>query len=131
MSDRILVRTSERGWFRTVAAAYNERQPIQIIDDANVGIDPAGQTLFEMGLRGRLSVGEWTAALVGMGMGALGVGVIILAVLDPEPTSKLGLLVAGGLTLAMTGGGAAIAVLSKRKPPKVTVNGRGFTLDWA
>ena len=131
MTDQAVVRTSETAWFRIVANAYKARTPLQIIDDAHVGLDPAGQSLFEMGIKAKLSVGEWTAATVGIGMSGAGVGMVILAVLDPEPTSKLGLLVGSGVVLALTGGGAAIAVLTKRKPPKVSVgkNG-GFVIEW-
>ncbi len=131
MSSHQVIRTSQSGWFSDVARAYKDEKPIQIIDDANVGIDPNGQTLFQMGLQAKLGTGEWTAAALGIGMTTAGVALIILAVWDPEPTSKLGLLVGGGLFLALTGGGAAIAILTKRKPPKVTMNGRdGFTLEW-
>jgi hypothetical protein len=45
-----MVRTSEPGWLAQVAKAYRNREQIVIMDDANAGIDPSGQTLLQMGL---------------------------------------------------------------------------------
>ncbi len=130
MTDHLTVRTSDAGWFTALAKAYKDRRGVLVVDDAGVGIDPQGQTLLQMGLHARLSSGEWSAALVGVGMTLAGVALVLAAVLDPEPTSKLGLLVGGGLFLAATGGLSAVAVLTRRRPPTVRITKEGMVVEW-
>ena len=87
---QLIVRTSEQGWLRELAKAYQERTPTLVIDDASVGIDPASQTLFEMGRHAKLSKGEIIGAAVALGISAVGIVLIAFAFIDPEPYSKLG-----------------------------------------
>ena len=101
-----------------------------IIDDANVGIDPGSQSLLELGLKTGLSRKEWTAVLIAGGMTIFGAAVILLAILDPDPTSKLGLLIASGAVLTLGGGFSAIRILTKHKPPKVRVSRNGIEIEW-
>jgi hypothetical protein len=124
------IRTSEPGWLGRLARAYRDRTPVQLIDDAKVGIDPQNQTLLDMGRSARLSAAEWAAVGVSVGLSAAGVAFVVLAFLDPEPTSKLGLLVGGGALCALTGGVSAIAILTRRTPPTIEVDGKGFRIRW-
>jgi hypothetical protein len=55
---------------------------------------------------------------------------ILLAFFDPEPTTKLGLIIAGGATLLLTGGFSAIYLLTKQKPPKVKIGPNGIEIEW-
>lgn len=126
----VKVRTSEKGWFGKLARAYRERTPILVVDDANVGVDPAAESLVSMGLKAGLSPTEWTAVGVSIGVSAAGITMVVLAFLDPEPTSKLGLLVGGGAVCVLTGGLSAIRVLTKLRPPNVEVSPRGIRISW-
>ena len=126
----VTIRTSEQGWLARLAKAYRNRDRVVIIDDANVGIDPSSQTLLDMGLKTGLSRQEWIAVLIAGGMTIFGAAVIILAILDPDPTSKLGLLIASGAVLTLGGGFSAIRILTKHKPPKVRVSGHGIEIEW-
>src|SRR5580698_2544087 len=92
-----MVRTSEPGWLAKVAEAYRNRVQIVIVDDANAGIDPSGQTLLQMGLKRGLSRNDWIGVCVAGGMGVWGAVMVVLAILDPDPTSKLGLLIGSGV----------------------------------
>ena len=65
-----------------------------------------------------------------MGVSAAGMVMIVLAFLDPEPTSKLGLLIAGGTVALTSGGFMAVRILTKHKPPKVKVGPQGFEISW-
>ncbi|WP_169917399.1 hypothetical protein [Oceanospirillum multiglobuliferum] len=56
---------------------------------------------------------------------------MLVAFYDPEPTSKLWLLVASGAVLAVSGGFSAVHVLTKKKPPKIKISPEGFEIDWA
>jgi hypothetical protein len=131
MGNRPMVRTSEAGWLAHVAKAYRNREQIVIIDDANAGIDPSGQTLLQMGLKRGLSRNDWIGVCVSLGMTVWGAVMVILAILDPDPTSKLGLMVGSGVVLTFGGGFTAIWILTNRKPPKVRVSPRGgFEIAW-
>jgi len=122
--------TSEKGWFGRLAKAYRERVPVLILDDARVGIDPATDSLISIGLKAGLSPAEWMAVGVSIGISAAGITMVILAFLDPEPTSKLGLLVGGGAVCVMTGGFSAVRILTKLRPPNVEVSPRGIRITW-
>jgi hypothetical protein len=116
------IRTSEPGWLAHLARAYRERRPAVVIDDAAVGIDPRSQTILDMARRARLSPRELGAVAVAVGVSGAGAMMVVLAFLDPEPTSKLGLLVGGGVACVLGGGFAAIRVLVSHKPPRVTAH---------
>jgi hypothetical protein len=124
------IRTSQPGWFPRLAKTYRDRTPILLIDDAAVGIDPQSQSLVAMGIRAGLSPTDWAAVGVAVGVSAAGVMMVILAFLDPEPTSKLGLLVGGGAACVLTGGLTAVGILTRRRPPNIEVSARGFKITW-
>jgi hypothetical protein len=124
------IRTSQPGWFERLARAYRDRRPVLLVDDARVGIDPKSQSLVSMGIRAGLSVADWVAVGVAVGMSAAGMMMVVLAFMDPEPTSKLGLLVGGGAACVLTGGLTAVAVLTRRRPPNIEVSPAGFKISW-
>jgi hypothetical protein len=128
--SQLTIRTSQKGWLAELAKAYKDQTPALIIDDANVGIDPSTQTLFDMGRKAKLSTAEIAAVCISCGMSIAGVGMVILAFCDPEPTSKLGLFVVGGVALTLTGGLSAIYILTKKKPPNISVGPGGIIISW-
>ncbi len=124
------IRTSQAGWFPRLAQAYKERRQVVLVDDAKVGIDPQNQSLVSMGIKAGLSPTDWAAVGVSVGVSAAGVMMVVLAVLDPEPTSKLGLLVGGGAVCVLTGGLTAVGILTRRRPPNIEVTTSGFKISW-
>ena len=124
------IRTSEKDWLARLTAAYRVHAAVDLIDDAQVGIDPAHQSLLQMGLAGRLTRREWTAVSIAGGMTLFGATMIVLAVLDPDPTSKLGLMVGSGALLAITGGFQTIRLLTGKKPPSITITRQGVHIGW-
>jgi hypothetical protein len=56
--------------------------------------------------------------------------VVVFAFLDPEPTSKLGLLVGGGAVCVLSGGMTVIAILTRRRPPTMEIGSSGFKISW-
>jgi hypothetical protein len=126
----LTIRTSEKDWLARLTEAYRRHAQVDLIDDAGAGIDPARQSLLQMGLSGKLSRREWTAVSVSGGMTVFGAGLIIAAILDPDPTSKLGLLVGSGALLALTGGFQTIHLLTRLRPPSITISPRGVHIDW-
>jgi hypothetical protein len=128
--EEIQIRTSEQGWFTLLARAYKEKTPVFLVDDAKVGIDPAVESLAAMGLKARLTPREWSAVSVAVGLSAAGAAMVVLAFLDPEPTSKLGLLVGGGAVCVLTGGLTAVRILTKMRPPNVQIGPGGMKIYW-
>jgi hypothetical protein len=124
------IRTSEKDWLPRLTQAYRAHAQVELIDDAEIGIDPATQSLLQMGVSGKLSRKEWTAVSVSAGLTVFGAVLVIAAIVDPDPTSKLGLLVGSGALLALTGGFQTIRLLTRQKPPNITISGKGIHIDW-
>jgi len=124
------IRTSEKGWLDRLTRAYRDRIPVRLVDDAGIGIDPKSQNLISMGISAKMSPSQWAAVGVSLGLSAAGILFVVLAFLDPEPTSKLGLLVGGGALCALTGGVSAVGILVRRRPPNIEVDGKGFRIRW-
>ena len=128
--QELTIKTSKPGWLARLAKAYKDRRPVTVVDDAEVGIDPSSQTILDMGKRAGISYQEWVAVLVSLGLTGIGVWMVVAAVLDPEPTSKLWLLVGGGTVCVLGGGFSAIRVLTKSRPPSVEFGPGGIRIRW-
>jgi hypothetical protein len=126
----LIVRTSQPDWLKALAVIYKSRHPVVLVDDAGLGIDPANYTLLQMAREVGLSRREMAGLGVALGMSATGIGMVVLAFLDPEPTSKLGLLVGGGVMCCLCGGFGALRILTNLRPPSVRVTTHGIEIDW-
>jgi len=129
MARRVL-NTSDKDWFKQLAQSYQKRESIILIDTAGVGIDPDHQSLMQMGLKAKMTTREITGALTAMGIGATGMALLIAAYVDPEPYSKLGLLIGSGAVLTLTGGMSAVWIFMRQKPPNVKVSGKEINITW-
>jgi len=129
-SQEKIVRTSDPNWLRTLALLYRARQAGVLIDDAGLGIHPGDQTLLQMARDVGLSRREIAGVSVALGMSGVGITMVILAFLDPEPTSKLGLLVGGGAVCVLGGGFSAIRILTQHKPPNIRATPHGIEISW-
>ena len=128
--DETLIKTSDQRWLERLARAYKDRLPVSLVDDADVGIDPSAQTIFQVARSVGMSSREIAGVAIALGMSAAGAAMVVLAFLDPEPTSKLGLMIGGGVTCLLGGGFSAIKILTREKPPRVTVTPSGFKIEW-
>lgn len=129
-SQERIVRTSDAEWLRTLALMYRARLAGVLIDDAHLGINPGDQTLLQMARVSGLSRREILGVSVALGMSGVGVTMMILAFIDPEPTSKLGLLVGGGAVCVLGGGFSAIRILTQHKPPNIKATAQGIEISW-
>jgi hypothetical protein len=123
------IRTSQSDWFSQLVQTYRNREAIRFIDDKGYGINLT-ESLLAAGLRGNLGYNEWTAVLLMLGVSGFGVWMIVAAILDPEPTSKLSLLIGAGTILVFTGSGTAIWILTNLRPPHVRVSPNGVDISW-
>ncbi len=124
------IRTSEPGWLEKLAAAYRDERDVLVVDDAEIGLDPANQSILGMGRAAGLSRREWAGVGVSLGLSGVGLWMVVAAVVSPEPTSKLGLLIGGGSVLLLSGGFSAIRLLTDRRPPVVEVTRLGVRISW-
>ena len=85
-------------------AMKNKEQFIIVTDDQN--FNPLGYD--------KHSAELWIGAAGGGTLMTIGAGALVLAFLDPEPTTKLGLMVGGGIAMVLTGGAVIIAILVTR-----------------
>ena len=126
-----VIRTTSPDWLSQLAAVYKAKQPITLIDDAQIGINPEEHTLLEMGKKSKLTVQEWVGVVIALGVSALGAWLVVMAVIDPEPWSKVGFAIGAGVVMTMGGGYAAIRILTGHKPPNVKVAATGtFEIRW-
>ncbi len=128
--NALSILTSTPGWVRSLARAYATRTTVELVDDAQLGVDPLEDTLLDMGRKAKLSRREWSAVLVALGVGAAGAYLLLAAILDPEPFSKIALALSTGAFLLAGGGFAAIRVLVGHKPPNIQLTPRGGFRIW-
>lgn len=121
----LVIRTTSQDWLASLAAAYRAHMSVTLVDDAQLGLDPVNQTLLDMGRKAHLSKREWIAVLIGLGMSSIGAFMILMAVLDPEPYSKITFALGAGAAMTMGGGFAAMRVITGHKPPRVQLSPTG------
>jgi hypothetical protein len=106
--SRRLIESSDPKWLEKALECYRDKHPFMFKDDAGLGIrkqDLVSAVLLIKRVKetGAITWREICQILTGLGMNAIGIGLILIAVFDPEPTSKLGILLAGGVILILTG----------------------------
>src|SRR2546422_4401598 len=103
-STALVIRTSVPTWLGALANAYRTKTSVRLVDDAGVGVDPIKDTLLDMGRKANLSQREWIAVLVSLGIGIAGAYLLVMAILDPEPYSKIAFALGTGAVLIFGGG---------------------------
>ena len=113
----------DRASVEGVAAAMKNGEPFLIVTD-DEAFCPLGYD--------RHSAEVWIGAAGGGALMIFGAGAIVLAWLDPEPTSKLWLLVGGGLVTLLTGGGVILTILVTRSGYKSEMrhNPENGRIEW-
>lgn len=127
---KTVVKTSAQNWLKSVSEFYKKKEAFVLVDDAHVGIDPRQDTLLQMGRKAQLARREWAGVLVSLGVASVGVWLLVMAVMDPEPYSKVMAAILAGAVLVGSGGMMAIRILTQVKPPKVRVSHKGFEIEW-
>jgi len=106
---REIIRTSDKKWLEKALNCYTTKVAFEFLDDVPIGIGhddllSAVALIAAAKNSGMITWQQIVGILTGLGMSGIGVWLIIAAIADPEPTSKLGILLAGGVVMAMTGG---------------------------
>ena len=115
----LAVRTSDNLWLEKALKLYSKKALFTLIDDASLGLTEddlktALKLIKAAKSRAHMSIKEIVGTITSFGIAASGIYLIILAVVAPEPTTKLGILTVGGVVLALTGSLGALAFLGVR-----------------
>ena len=124
------ISTSQTDWLPQLAHSYKEREDVLFVNDTGLQVDPRTMTLLMMGKEARLTVREWTSVLISLGVASAGAYLLVMAILDPEPYSKIAVALVTGALLLGTGGFMGIRILTNIKPPNVKVTAQGFEIHW-
>jgi hypothetical protein len=106
---REIIRTSDKKWLEKALEFYKTKCAFDFLDDVPLGIGHNDLVSALALIKAAKNSGAITwqqigVILTGLGMSGMGIWMIAVAVVDPEPTSKLGILLGGGVVLALTGG---------------------------
>lgn len=112
----LLIKTSDTEWLKAAIEAYSKKQTFTLVDDAKLGLNEkdlvsAVSLIRAAKKKAGFSFKIIAQSLTSIGITGAGIYIVILAIADPEPTSKLGLLITGGLILAVTGSLGALSSL--------------------
>jgi len=109
------VKTSDSEWLKKALNCYKGKKVFILVDDAPLGIEESdlksGIAIIKKAKQTGVPVKKIIAILTGLGLSAAGIWLIAAAIADPEPTSKLGILLAGGVLLIVGGGYAILRAL--------------------
>ncbi len=113
------IRTSQSDWLQTALECYMDKKPFEFLDDKKIGItsDDLATAVELIRKAKEIQVVTWreiVTILTGMGLSGVGVWMIAIAVADPEPTSKLWIILAGGVVLTLTGGLSILRALGQK-----------------
>ena len=127
-----IIRTSEEDWFERALSNYAKKKHFKLIDDGGYNLTKkdlqSGIDLIKALKTKKIATWQRIAGvLAGLGIGYVGLAIIFAAIIDPEPTSKLGLLIAGGLVLTLTGSLTIIKAIGF-KITHIKVDGNKFEI---
>jgi hypothetical protein len=113
---KLIIKSSETNWLEKALKQYTEKVPFQFIDDAELGLNEkdlrsAVNLIKAAKGKGRISWKQIVSLLTGLGISGAGLWIVAAAIADPEPTTKLGLLITGGLVLTVMGGYGSLSSL--------------------
>lgn len=113
-----IVRTSDKDWLAKALKLYTNKKTFTFEDDAGLKLtqkDLKSVVSLVRAVKSKSSLSrQIIPALAGIGITGAGVWLVLAAIADPEPTTKLGLLITGGLVLALTGSLGTLAALGVR-----------------
>lgn len=129
-----VIRTSDPKWLEKALKYYVYKQPFQFVDDAKLGIREkdlkSAVALIKRSREEKISTWKQIVRiLTSLGVTGLGVWLVWLAIVDPEPTSKLSILVIGGLTMILTGSLSTLKALGQTWSISVSKFGTTITVE--
>ncbi|MFA5034012.1 MAG: hypothetical protein WC614_13475 [bacterium] len=131
IANRKIIKTSDPEWFKKAISYYKDKENFLMKDDAKLGVKESdltsGLSLIKKAKQVGISWKKICAVLTGLGLCLIGLVLIGAAILDQEPTSRLAILLAGGVVLIATGGLTILRVLGLTW--KVNAGKNGFLIE--
>ena len=129
-----IIKTINENWLEDALKCYKDMGKFKIIDNAKIGLNmkdvESGISIIKAAkTKGNYTWKQITGILIGLGLSAAGIYVIGLAIADPEPTSKLTLLIAGGMIITLTGGAMILLSLGYKFDVTVFYGNNKFLLS--
>ena len=127
------IKTSDSNWRTQLMQAVNQQQSIMLIDDAQLGFyDKSDLSAYiaSQPTEKKITPAALLSMASNVGLTGIGVWLVRLAIVDPEPTSKLSLLVAGGITCILTGSLSFQRHLTAQSPPSIEMTLEGIRIYW-
>jgi hypothetical protein len=125
--------TSDNEFIKKILQLFKKGKSFEVYDDEGYGFkkedfENAFNFLKKIKETTGLSWNEIGQILTGIGLSAAGIWIVRLAIIDPEPTSKLGLLVASGAILILSGGFAILKAFGSKWNVNVNLRGNKFSI---
>lgn len=124
-----VVRTSQGSWQVALVKNYQKKEPFTFKDDAGLGIDPRGKSLFEILRAAGLTAKEGLAIVSALGVAGWGARILRVALADPEPRTKIALTIVGSAMILLPFG-ATWKLLTGESPGYVKVGPNTFEVKW-
>lgn len=127
------IKTSDANWRTQLMQAVNQQQSIILVDDAQLGFydeSDLSSYIASQPVEKKITPATLLGMASNIGLTGIGVWLVRLAVVDPEPTSKLSLLVAGGITCILTGSLSFQRHLTSQTPPSIEMTLEGIRIYW-
>ena len=104
-----IIHTSQQDWLQQALECYRDKLKFDLVDDAGIGLTSSDLTsavklISKAKKSGKVGVKAIATILTSLGLSSVGIWLVLAAIVDPEPTSKLGILLAGGIALIALGG---------------------------
>ncbi len=111
-----IIKTSDLNWLEKALKLYTKKESFRFLDDAGLELTEEDMISAVSLIRAAKSKGgvPWqkiVGVLTGVGITGVGLWIVAAAIADPEPTTKLGLLISGGIIILLTGSIGTFAAL--------------------
>jgi len=129
-----VIKTSDNSWFEKAMKAFTEKIEFKFIDDGELGFTEKDlkSALHLIKATKKKGIFNWKTivkVLTSLGISGIGVLLILLAIADPDPTSKLGLLIGGGIVIILTGSYGALRALGIKFRIKAKIGKNEFIIE--
>lgn len=132
--NKRVIYTSEKNWLKCALKAFTKNEKFEFIDDAKIGITEndlkaALNLLKAAKIKAKLSMKDIVSSLASIGITGVGVWLFIAAIADPEPTSKLWLMISGGIMIMLTGSLSLLRSFGNQYSVSISNSMGGFELN--
>lgn len=125
--------TSDNEFIKKILQLFKKRKSFEVYDDKGYGFkkedfENALNFINKIKETTGLSWNEIGQILTGLGFSTAGIWLVRLAIINPEPISKINLLVTSGVFLILSGGFAILKAFGSNWNVNVNLGGNNFSI---